>query len=238
MKIPLWVHQSILPVLGVVVAANFMVSGVLFHQIGDANHRTDQRVQTLARNTCHGFASTVQTFKIRVPNADVVCNNSGDLAKLTLVPPPTKAQPNPKPVTIKEVLLGSQGPRGFPGAQGPKGETGPPGPVGPQGPQGDKGPTGDTGPQGAQGPTGDTGPQGPQGPTGPQGPAGPAPDLSTVNARLDALEQWRASVSPIISMLTTDVQALQQITQNHEQRIAALEQLEAAEAASATPPAP
>lgn len=186
------------------------------------SQKIDDRVQHLAENTCHGFSKVVQTFKIRVPNENPVCNTSGDIGALIVVPPPTKSNPNPKPIDVSH-LIGPTGPRGFPGARGPKGDTGPPGP---QGPQGDKGPTGDPGPTGATGNTGSQGPQGepgPAGPEGPQGPPGTTPDLTTLEGRVAALEQWRAEVGPIISMLTTDDQALQQIAQNHEQRIAILE---------------
>lgn len=220
MRRPPWLAQA----LGGAAA------GLLFLNVGLGlynNHKIDDQVTKVTRDTCHGFVSTVKTFKIRVPNGDTICNTSGDLGKLVLVPPPTKSQPNPKPVTIEKISLGQEGPRGFPGAQGPKGETGPPGPVGPPGPQGDKGPTGDPGPTGATGPQGDPGPQGPQGDPGPQGPPGTTPDLTTLEGRVAALEQWRAEVGPIISMLTSDVDALKQITAQHEQRIGALEQHDA-----------
>ncbi|WP_434386500.1 hypothetical protein [Melittangium boletus] len=74
-----------------------------------------------------------------------------------------------------DVTIGTAGPKGDTGAQGPQG---PKGDTGAQGPQG---PKGDTGPQGIQGAKGDTGAQGPQGvqgiqglkgDTGAQGPAG------------------------------------------------------------------
>lgn len=79
--------------------------------------------------------------------------------------------------------------------QGPKGDTGATGATGPQGPQGIQGPAGPTGPEGPQGKTGDTGPQGPAGPqglqglTGPVGPAGKdgtTPDLTQMQAVVDA----------------------------------------------------
>ena len=65
-------------------------------------------------------------------------------------------------LSLPDMPVGPQGPKGDTGLQGPKGDTGD---IGPQGPKGDTGP---------QGPKGDTGPQGPKGDTGPQGEQGPA----------------------------------------------------------------
>jgi hypothetical protein len=56
--------------------------------------------------------------------------------------------------------MGTQGPKGDPGAQGLPGATGS---TGPQGAKGDTGSPGAQGPQGVKGDTGATGPQGPAG---------------------------------------------------------------------------
>lgn len=225
---PLWLGQALGGAAAGLIALNLGIG--LFN-----SHKIDTRVQDVAHSTCHGFATVVKTFKIRVPNADKVCDTSGDIGELRLVPPPTKAQPNPKPIDVSK-LIGPEGPRGLPGARGPKGDQGP---IGPQGPQGDKGPTGDPGPTGAtgpQGPTGPAGPQGPQGPPGPTGPQGPAPDLTQINKQIDTINAQIADIyaklGPLATVMT-DVENLKGQVADLQARVA---QLEAAQ--QPPPPAP
>jgi hypothetical protein len=216
MKAPHWLNQALAGALVGLVALNFGVSALL-------NHRIDDKVQENSAASCHGFASIVRTVHLSVTNESICDQRGSNLGDLLI------KIPNRPPVKAEDL----RGPAGIPGARGAVGPRGPQGPPGPQGNDGLPGQVGPIGPQGPQGPTGDAGPTGAPGPTGnpgPPGPVGPAPDLTTIESRIAAIEAWRDQVSPIISMLTTDDQALQQIVAQHEQRITALEQ--------ATTPAP
>ena len=122
-------------------------------------------------------------------------------------------------------------------------EPGQDGEDGKDGQDGEDGKDGQDGAQGPEGPQGPQGPQGEQGPEGPQGPAGETPDLSGIEARIEALEAAVAAlegcsceeidltpVTSAVAALEADLEAykaeVDAALADVEERLAALENSE------------